>query len=196
MSNEPLLSFLQASGQINRSSAVEIAECFQYTTLEKGAFLLREGTVCHRYLFVQQGLLRGFAHDTEGRDITTAFYGAGWVALDLASFFQQQPSRENIQALTDCEGWSLTFPELNALFHQRPEFREFGRLLLVRMATALKARTLSLITETAEERYRHLLQTTPAILQHAPLRQVATYLGITDTSLSRIRREVAGKERP
>ena len=74
-----------------------------------------------------------------------------------------------------------------------PEFRDFGRSILVKGFSSLKVRMLSMITETAEQRYDTLLKTNPEIFQHAALKHIATYLGITDTSLSRIRKEYTKK---
>ena len=74
-----------------------------------------------------------------------------------------------------------------------PEFREFGRTILVNAYAQLKQRMLAMIQETAEQRYASLLQSSPDIFQFVPLKNIATYLGITDTSLSRIRKEFAKK---
>jgi len=134
--------------------------------------------------------MRSFAHDTEGNDITTNFYSNNQVVFEVSSFFHRIPSKENIQALTDCEGWSISYQQLNNLFHSLHEFRDFGRYILVRLLTALKSRTLSMITETAEQRYETLLKNNPEIFAHAPLKHIASYLGITDTSLSRIRSQI------
>ena len=101
-------------------------------------------------------------------------------------------ARENARQIRE-QISSEMWEQLNMLFHSLPEFREFGRSILVKGFTALKNRMLSMITETAEERYAHLLQNKPEIFQHAPLKTIASYLGITDTSLSRIRKELAKK---
>ncbi len=90
----------------------------------------------------------------------------------------------------NCKGWVISFEKLNMIFHSIPEFREFGRAILVKGFASLKLRMLSLITETAEEPYASLLQFNPEIFQNAPLKYIASYLGITDTSLSRIRKEM------
>ena len=90
-------------------------------------------------------------------------------------------------------GWVLTYDKLNDLFHSLPEFREFGRAMLVKGFIAFKLRTLSMINKTAEERYAILLQSNPEIFQHASLKHIASYLGVTDTSLSRIRKSFALK---
>lgn len=185
---EQLLVFLQSTGSINPAQAEEIAGHFAYRTLARHELLLRAGKVSDDYLLLTSGLLRAFAYDPAGRDVTTGFFGAGQVAFEVASFFNRRPAQESIQALTDCTGWGLTHQQLNALFHGRPEFREFGRAVLVRGFAALKERMLEMITTPAAGRYERLLTTHPDIVRHAPLKDVASFLGITDTSLSRIRK--------
>lgn len=183
-----LLRFLQGTGAVSAPQAADIAKKFTRKSLAKHEFLLRPGTVSDEYFFLDRGCLRAFVHDTDGNDVTTGFYTPGGVVFEVASFFTRTPARESIQALADCEGWCLTHAQLNGLFHARSEFREFGRAVLVRGYAALKARMLAAITEPAAQRYERLLRQSPEILQHAPLKTVASYLGITDTSLSRIRK--------
>ena len=193
MDKEALSTFLLKSNIITLSAANEIADKFVYKSIPKNQFQLSEGKVSDEYLLLQKGYMRAFAHDTEGNDITTGFYAPGQVVFEVASFFNRTRSKENIQALTDCEGWYITYEQLNALFHAMPQFREFGRSILVKGFSELKTRMLITITETAEARYEHLLISSPAIFQHSPLKNIATYLGITDTSLSRIRKDFARK---
>ena len=188
MSTEKLTRFLQSTGLVNAGQAEEVARIFIYKEFERNEYLLQAGRVSDDYLFLDSGLIRAFAYDTDGNDVTTGFYASGQVVLEVASFFNRTPSQEYIQALTDCRGWGITHQQMNALFHARPEFREFGRSVLVRGYAALKSRMLALITEPAAARYASLLRASPEILQHAPLKTVASYLGITDTSLSRIRK--------
>jgi CRP-like cAMP-binding protein len=188
MSKEKLTRFLQSTGLVSAGQAEDIASIFIYRQFGKHDFLLQAGRISDDYLFLDSGLVRAFAYDTDGHDVTTGFYASGQVVFEVASFFNRTPSQEYIQALTDGQGWSITHQQLNALFHNRPEFREFGRSVLVRGYAALKSRMLAMITEPAAARYESLLRANPEILQHAPLKTVASYLGITDTSLSRIRK--------
>ena len=188
MPQEHLLRFLQSTGRITATQAGEIAGGFVAKTLRRHEFLLEAGQVSDDYLFLDQGCLRAFAYDPQGHDITTGFHVSGQVVFEVSSFFTRTPSAEYIQALTDCTGWCLNFEQLNALFHARSEFREFGRALLVRGFAALKTRMLATITEPAAARYNRLLRASPELFQHVPLKFVASYLGITDTSLSRIRK--------
>jgi len=193
MDRQPLTQFIVQSNVVSHQQAAAIAEQFHFYSLEKNAFMLKAGRPSNEYVFLQSGFMRAFATDTEGNEVTTAFYAPGNVVFEVSSFFTRTISQENIQALTAIEGWCISYEELNRLFHTLPEFREFGRGILVKGFAALKARMLSMITETAEQRYQRLLQTSPEIFQAAPLKNIASYLGITDTSLSRIRKEFAKK---
>jgi len=187
MENKALVEFLLHSNLVSLKTAEEIASGFLPKEIMKSEFLLKEGRVCDEYFFLEEGFMRAFAYNTEGNDVTTHFFPAGHVVLEVSSFFNRTPSKENIQASSDCTGWYISYAQLNHLFHSLPEFREFGRSILVGYLTSLKTRMLSMITETAEQRYEALLKTNPEIFQHAALKHIASYLGITDTSLSRIR---------
>ena len=189
-----LTDFLQnTTAFITPQIAEEIAAQFSPCGFAKNEYFLKAGRVSSRYLFLEEGFMRAFAYNTEGDEVTTNFYSAGQVVFEVSSFFNHTPSLENIQTLTDCRGWFINFEQLNALFHNLPQFREFGRSVLVKGFAALKTRMLSQITETAEERYMRLMQTAPDVFLHAPLKYIASYLGITDTSLSRIRKELQNK---
>lgn len=188
MSTSQLQQFLQSTGAISAAQAADIAAGFRPRQLARHEFLLEAGQVSDTYYFLTKGLLRAYALAPDGSEVTTGLAGPGQVVFEVTSFFNRTPSLEHIQALTDCEGWCLSYRQLNELFHARPEFREFGRGLLVLGYAALKARMLAAITEPAAARYDHLLRTHPELLLHVPLKYITSYLGITDTSLSRIRK--------
>lgn len=193
MSNNPLTDFIYQSNLVSLSTAQAITGHFLQQELGKSDFLLKAGQIPDAYFFLEQGYMRAFAEDVNGNEVTTAFYSPDQMIFEVASFFNRSRSRENIQALTDCRGRFITYRQLNDLFHALPEFREFGRWVLASGFAALKSRMLSTITETAEERYATLLRSNPDIFQHAQLKFIATYLGITDTSLSRIRAGLSKK---
>jgi CRP-like cAMP-binding protein len=193
MSKESLIRYLQHTSLISFQKAAEIAEIFSYKIIPKHQFHLSAGRICDEYLFLETGYIRAFAHDIEGNEVTTNFYSPGEIVFEVSSFFERKKSKENLQAITDCTGWYISYEQLNNLFHTIPEFREFGRAVLVKGFAALKIRMLTTITETAEERYALLLKSNPEIFQHASLKNIASFLGITDTSLSRIRKELSRK---
>ncbi|MEO6611729.1 MAG: Crp/Fnr family transcriptional regulator [Chitinophagaceae bacterium] len=194
MSKESLIHFIGnnlLAGQ--QSAAADLASNFSERQLTKGEYFLKEGQLANEYLFLEEGCIRAYTTDTEGNDVTTGFYIKEQVVFEVSSFFSRTRSKENLQALTGCKGYSLTYPQLNELFHAVPAFREFGRAMLVKGFVNLKERTLSLINETAEERYAGLINANPEIFQFAPLKYIASYLGVTDSSLSRIRKEFQKK---
>lgn len=188
--NDTVRNFFQKHGLSSNSLLEEIEPYFTEKTMAKGSLHLKEGLVANEYMVLESGFLRAYTHNHEGEEVTTNFFAPGGVVFEVASFFNRVPSKEAIQALADSKGWFITYEGLNHLFHAHPAFREFGRSVLVKGFAALKERMLSAITETAEQRYLTLLQNRPHIFQQAPLKQIASYLGITDTSLSRIRKEL------
>jgi CRP-like cAMP-binding protein len=194
MSKELLTAYFHSTTLVSFQIAKQIADPFTNKIISKNQFLLAEGKICDEYLYLEKGYMRSFAYDTEGNEVTTWFCSPGQVVFEVSSFFNRTRSKENIQALTDCEGWYINYEQLNNLFHTLPQFREFGRSILVKGFSELKTRMLSMITETAEERYAQLLKTNPEIFQQAPLKNIASYLGITDTSLSRIRKDLSKKQ--
>lgn len=189
MQKASLILFIQQHLPFNKAIAPAIAEHFDQVELAKNDFFLKEGQLSDQYLFLESGFIRSYTLDTEGNEVTTNLYGNNQVVFEVYSFFNRTRSRENFQCITGCRGYSIRFETLNELFHTIPEFREFGRAILVKGYSALKLRTLSLINETAEQRYQNLVNSSPEIFQNVPLKYIASYLGITDSSLSRIRRE-------
>jgi CRP-like cAMP-binding protein len=184
-----LITYIQKTLPIEPEKAETIASHFTFKTLKKGDIFLQTGKVSNEYLFLENGFARSYLLDTEGNEVTMNLFGMHEMVFEVASFFQRTPSEENIEALADTSGWVLTYQQLNTLFHAIPEFREFGRAVLVKGFVAFKNRTLSMINKTAEQRYEDLLRFNPEVLQNAPLKYIASYLGVTDTSLSRIRKE-------
>lgn len=191
MADSHFLAHIFTPQQFTPEQQEAIFSKFKPVTFAKNRYLLTEGKTANHYWFVESGFVRSYAVDTEGNDISTYFYTVGDIVIDWPSFFLRNPTRENIQALTDCVCWQLDFDTFQHLFHGMEAFREQGRTRLVGSYFALKNHNISMIVEPAKERYKKLLREKPQIVQNVSLKQIATYLGITDTSLSRIRKEMA-----
>ena len=193
LEKQNLISFIKLAMPMCDNKASEIAENFEQVSLNKNDFLLTDGSVCNNYFFLEKGFMRAYTFDTEGNEVTTNFYERNSIVFEVASYIKRTPSRENIQAITDCFGWKGNYTNLQNLFHNSPEFRGFARVVLVNSFIELKERTLSMINLTAEKRYEILLKSRKEIIQNVSIKHIASYLGITDTSLSRIRKEIAIK---
>ena len=180
-----------ASSGITNNELETIIPKYKKVIISKNDYLLNEGTIEKKYWFVESGFVRSYVIDTEGNDITFNLYTSGDVVIDYPSFFFLLPTRENIQALTDCVCWEIDFASIQELFNSISNYREQQRGLLVGSYFALKEHSISLIADQAKERYLKLLKSKPHLVQNVSLKHIATFLGITDTSLSRIRKEIA-----
>ncbi|WEA01127.1 Crp/Fnr family transcriptional regulator [Mucilaginibacter sp. SJ] len=193
MNKDSLVQFIQQVLPMSPAKVGVIAEKFKPLKIEKNNYLLKTGKVCSESHFIEKGIVRSYIYDVKGNEVTTAFYSQNSFASDLLSFFKRSPTKENIQAVTDCETWYITYEDMQESFHTMPEFRDYGRLNLVDQYSKLKERMLSMLQETAEQRYEALISSSPEIFQNVPLKYIASYLGVTDTSLSRIRKEFIKK---
>ncbi|WP_392436604.1 Crp/Fnr family transcriptional regulator [Cruoricaptor ignavus] len=160
---------------------------------QKNDFLLKEGKVEDRYWFVESGFVRSYIIDTEGEDATFNLFAEKDVVIDYPSFFFYLPTRENIQALTDCVCWEISHDDFQELFHSIKTYREQQRALLVGSYFALKEHSISLIADQAKDRYLKLLKEKPHLIQNVSLKHIASFLGITNSSLSRIRKEIGAE---
>jgi CRP-like cAMP-binding protein len=140
MSKELLVNFIERNIPniaVTRAGLDTIAGNFDEIEMEKNEYLLKQGKI-GSYFYLAQGCARAFTYDTHGNEITTYFYGKDQVVFEAASFFHQLYSAENVQAITSCKVFVTSFERLNMLFHMVPEFREFGRAMLIREFVAYK----------------------------------------------------------
>lgn len=157
----------------------------------KGHVLLQEGQTANEYYILESGLIRAYVLDYEGNEITTEFFTEGEIVIVPTSLFQRIPSSETLVTVTDAILWKINFDEFQKLYHSIPGFSEWGRSWFSTQLFSMKQRSLDMITETATHRYLKLMKEKPQIIRYVPLKQIASYLGITSSSLSRIRKEIA-----
>jgi CRP-like cAMP-binding protein len=193
MDKQALIQYIQTSIQMPTEKAAQIAEKFEYMEVQKNDMLHIENKPCNYTYILQSGYVRTFLYDNDGQEVTVHIHRPFTIVNDALAFFKRQPMTENIQALTDCEMWRMSYEDVQANFHGIPEFREFGRMMLITNLAIMKQRMLTMIKDSAEVRYKNLLEQHPEIFMNVPLKIIASYLGITDTSLSRIRKELTHK---
>lgn len=190
MSEKHFLKKIFKEHNFKKEELEEIIQQYQRVEFSKNDYLITEGSTANFYYFIESGYARSYVIDLEGNDISTNFFSATDIVIDWHSYFLKAKCRENIQAVSPCIAWKITFENFMKLFHIEA-FREIGRTRLVNNYFELKSHSISIIADPAKDRYLHLIKTKPGIVQNIPLKQIATYLGITDTSLSRIRKEIA-----
>ncbi|MBK0383005.1 Crp/Fnr family transcriptional regulator [Pedobacter sp. SD-b] len=169
---------------------LEIVSLHKRVILPKNSFLLEEGKTANAYYLIEKGLIRFYVHDYNGNEITTQFICENEIANEVSSLFQRIPSIQNIQAVTDAVVWKIDFEDFQHLYHTMESVREWGREWMSAQLFQIQQRSIEMITQSASSRYLHLMEYRPQIIQQAPLKQIASYLGIADTSLSRIRKEI------
>ncbi len=130
-------------------------------------------------------------YEKDGEDISAYFFTEGTFAGAYDRFTSRQPSRHSIETLEDCEVLAISYQDSQDLFVESPKMNEFVRKILEERFITLHQLYTSLILDTPEERYRNLLRDRPELLNRIPQHQIATFLGITKVSLSRIKNRVA-----
>lgn len=175
---------------IKKEDLKEIISAHQEIHFSKGYSFLESGKMSNEYYLMEKGLLRVYVHDYNGNEITTDFHGTQEISIEVSSLFQRLPTNENIVAVTKGKAWKIEFEIFQELFHKIEGFREWGRAWMARQLFISKQRSIDMLTKSATERYLLLLKEKPEIIQQVPIKYIASYLGITDTSLSRIRKEI------
>ncbi|HYC27273.1 MAG TPA: Crp/Fnr family transcriptional regulator [Chitinophagaceae bacterium] len=157
-------------------------------TLSKNEILLNAREKCPFLYFITSGLLRGY-YFNEDKEVTHWFARENEFATSFYAFITRERSAEFIQAIEHCEVIRINYDDLQALYHKFPETERIGRLLIEQYYIRLESRLLGLQFTSAKERYQKLLSERPELLQRVTLGQIASYLGITQETLSRIRGE-------
>lgn len=179
-------NLLKDKMQLSQKSRDAFLSVMTNEDYSKGHILVKPGTVCPSIFFVEKGLTRTFYYK-DGKDVTDWFSPENTIACSIVSFTTQQPDRRGIELLEDSSFWTLDYHDLEMLCDQHHEIERFTRLTTAYGMLLIQERFDELHFATAAERYKKLLDHQPAILQRAPLGMIASYLGITQETLSRIR---------
>lgn len=161
--------------------------------LKKRQYLVQEGDITRFTYFVNEGCLRSYFIDPKGVEHNIQFAIEDWWTGDMNSFLTQTPARLNIEALEDSSLFCLEKSMHDELFLKVPKFERFFRNLLQGAFVSFQERLLSNLSETAEERYIKFRNKYPVMYTRIPQKHVASFLGITPESLSRVRKQLTVK---
>jgi len=175
--------------------AVELcAEKIKIKKVKKGDYLLQEGEICTDTFFVNKGLLRMYTIDKNGKEHILHFAPENWILVDRSSLYLNQPSDYFIDAVEDSEILILSPAYFDFMAQQQPGILSKQNTMLHHHVNSLQKRITQLLGANAEERYLDFLKTYPNIFERVPQWMVASYLGITPESLSRVRKELVKKK--
>ena len=177
-----------------QSELDRFCQLFELAEVKKKDFLLKQGEICKYGAFVIQGLLRTFHINAKGEEQTLQFGTEDWWFTDLDSFFNQIPSRLNIQALEDSTLLLLSYEKREKAREKFPFVEELNRVMLQKSYTALQNRLIDNLSKTADERYLDYIKKYPHIVKQLSNIQIASYLGISPESLSRIKTKILFQE--
>lgn len=191
--NSDFKTYLSLNANLSEQQYSEIIKDLQIKNIKKGEFLLRSGEICMYVFFVNKGLLRSYTIDKSGKEHIIQFASEGWMITDRSSSFFNESSDLYIDAIEDSEVYFLDESFLQKLSCLSPEFIKNNTQALHNHIRNLQDRVNMLLGATAEERYLKFIKMYPNILARIPQWMVASYLGITPESLSRVRKQLSKK---
>ena len=177
-------SFFEATHQ----DVVSISKLFTETRLKKGEFFVEKGQYCKQLSFISSGYLRVFA-ETEHKEVTQWISAKGYFVTDLSSLIFNTPSRFNIQALSNCNLYTITKHDYQNIGTIVKNWDKLEKLFIAKCFVTLENRVFDHLSKSAEERYKDLLAQNPDLFNHIPLQYLASMLGMTTETLSRIRKK-------
>jgi CRP/FNR family transcriptional regulator, anaerobic regulatory protein len=183
---EHLLHFLEMVHPLSDGLKVHLSQILKEKHLEKREYLLKSGHISRRVCFITNGLLRCF-YAKDDIDVSSWFMKEGDVIFSVESFLTQKPSYESIQALEDTAVLYIDYDELQYIYKTYPEFNYIGRVLTEKYYVLSEQRVYSLRMQRSQERYDYLLENHPELILRVPAKYLASYLGITEVTLSKIK---------
>ena len=186
---ENIFDILNQFATISEDAKVELLKIISIKKIEKGSIVLHQGNICRNLYFIKSGFVRGF-YNQDGKEITSWFAFENEPFTSMYSFVSQKSSLENLEILEDSVLYDISYENLQLLFKKYSEFNLIGRLLIEKYYIELEERTISLQFQSAKERYQNIIDNQPQLLQKASLGMIASYLGISQETLSRIRNKI------
>lgn len=183
----PLKDCLAEHVTTNEEEQQNILSSFGSLSLGKGKNFLNSGSVCRQMAYIESGYVRMF-NIADGKEITLWIGSAGTFITSVSSFVFETPSYWNIQAISDCSLQVITRKDHIALCKSQPKWLEFDNHLLARSFSLLEQNMFSQLHMTAKQRFEALMADNPAMFNQVPLQHIASMLGITPETLSRLRK--------
>lgn len=183
----PFRAYISAYSTFSDEEWTSIEPCLSRTEVKKGALILESGTICRKLYFLEEGFLRFFLHK-DGEYVSKFFTEAPYCFTSQRSFTNETPTTDNIEAKVDSVVWEMSKQDAFELL-KLPNWSEFVRKLVQEVQFYTEQILEDAQNNTAEERYIKMLEENSSVLQHAPLKDIASYLGIAPQSLSRIRKK-------
>jgi CRP-like cAMP-binding protein len=191
--NENFKIYLQEKAGVTEQQFAALSAVVKTKTVAKGTYLLKKGEVCHHAFFIENGLTRSYTIDSGGKEHIIQFAPEFWFISDRSSIYFNEPSEYYIEAIEDSTV-ILVDQEFIAMASEiSASYRMYNERTLQNHIRHLQNRINLLLSATAEQRYLAFVKLYPSLMLRVPQWMIASYLGITPESLSRVRKELANK---
>lgn len=174
---------------ISEDDLSTVASLFTLQTVKKGTFYLKTGHICDKLSFIKSGMMRIYVSDEE-KEVTQWISTPGYFVTDLASLVFRSPARWTIQALTDTEIYTIQQTDYARIGKIVPQWAELEKLFIAKCFILLEDRVFSHLSMTAEERYEAFFRNNKELFNQVPLQYIASMLGMTPETFSRIRKKL------
>ena len=181
--------YIQSYFGVPQDTVKEIVSYFRVQVLTKGDFFLKEGAYSDKLGFIQSGILREYLIDEQGREVTKWISTKGYFVVNMASFLFHQPARWNLQALTDCDLLVIHKNDYAEIGRTVAQWPELEKLFIARCFTILEQRIVMHLSLSSEERYELFFAQNRELFNQVPLQYLASLLGMTPETFSRIRKK-------
>ena len=181
------INYLKSKFTLTDEQVILIQSVCHLKKLRKRQYLLQEGDVWRFNAFIQKGLVRTYRVDDKGQEHIIQFSSENWWAGDRYSYLSETAARCNIDAIEESEIVLITKADYDMLLETIPALNTFARMLLERTFVAAQNRIHADISFTAEEKYHEFLKTHPTLINRVPQHMIASYLGLSPETLSRVR---------
>lgn len=182
-----ILNVFNKIGGLSLENEKILLNTIQKKRFPSKSILQKQGRISDKIYIVESGLVRTFYYK-DGKDITYSIATQNDFAGSMSSFFMQKPSNKIVEVLEESELWELEYTKLESLFEANQELSRLGRIFANYGISIMEKRFDDMMFYTAKERYDILIKDRPEVIQHVPLGMIASYLGITQETLSRIRK--------
>jgi len=183
-----LINFIKRFQELDHETEQAIIKCHKEESYKKDEFIVEEGKICSKVVFIKSGLVRRFFIQ-DGQDFTIWIYCKNQMATSMPSFFWQKPAYEYLQACEDTVVYSLSY-ENEQLLMKYPLYVKFQLQLLRVYLSGVDEANYRLRLMTAKEKYNYMLTHFPEIIQKSKLKHIASFLGVSQETLSRIRTSI------
>jgi CRP/FNR family transcriptional regulator, anaerobic regulatory protein len=185
--DKTLLTYIKSTVSLSTQAEEKISTIFRRHEFPKGHLLFRQGETCHHIFFIGKGLARVYYITDSGKEITAWFFAENTFLTAHDSFYQKKPARNYCELLEDSVVYSLSFSDMEEMLKENHEMAKFAFHTVYELAKKLTEFINGIKFQSAEDRYNALMQNYPNIFQRAKLGHIASFLGITQETLSRIR---------